>query len=102
MGRIRTVTIYTEPHNHGRRSGGSQDGNRSSLRRVRGARAQAVYGYRWVAEMVVEGKRYRCRSVYYDKVWAWLEHMRDRFSDEPVKRYEHEPGAKPHVRAHLY
>lgn len=101
MGRLRTGTIYTEPHTRGRRSGGSQDGNRSSLRRVRGARAQAAYGYRWVAEMVVEGKRYRCRSAYYDKVWAWLEHMRDRFSNEPAKRYEHEPGAKPHVRAHL-
>ena len=33
----RKGTIYTEIHNHGRRSGGSQDGNRSSMRLVKGA-----------------------------------------------------------------
>ncbi len=76
-------TIYTEIHNHGRRSGGNQDGNRCSLRRVRGAGVQRVYGYRFVGEISVHGKRYRCRSYDYNKVVAWLEDMREKYSDIP-------------------
>ena len=77
----RKGTIYTEIHNHGRRSGGSQDGNRSSMRRVRGVGVQRCYGYRWVAEISYHGKRYRCRSYDYSRVRAWLDQMSDRFSD---------------------
>lgn len=80
---VRQGTIYKEAHNHGRRSGGSQDGNRSSLRRVRGAGAQKVYGYRWVGEIYVHGKRYRCRSYDYSRVEAWLYDMREKFSAIP-------------------
>lgn len=79
---VRTGTIYTEVHNHGRRSGGSQDGNRSSMRRVRGVGMQRCYGYRWVAEIMYHGKRYRCRSYDYSRVRAWLDQMCDRFNDE--------------------
>lgn len=78
----RKGTIYTEIHNHGRRSGGSQDGNRSSMRRVRGVGMQRCYGYRWVAEITYHGKRYRCRSYDYSRVRAWLDQMCDRFNDE--------------------
>ena len=77
----RKGTIYKELHNHGRRSGGSQDGNRSSMRCVRGVGAQRCYGYRWVAEIHYHRKRYRCRSYDYDRVRTWLEQMCDRFSD---------------------
>jgi hypothetical protein len=80
---VRQGTIYKEPHNHGRKSGGSQDGNRSSLRRVRGAGAQRVYGYRWVGEIYVHGKRYRCRSYDYNQVVAWLNDMREKFRNIP-------------------
>lgn len=78
---VRHGTIYTEIHNHGRRSGGSQDGNRSSMRRVRGVGMQRCYGYRWVAEITYHGKRYRCRSYDYSRVRAWLDQMCDRFND---------------------
>lgn len=44
--------IYKELHNHGRRSGGSQDGNRSSMKLVKGAGMKRCYGYRWVAEIM--------------------------------------------------
>ena len=75
--------IYREPHNHGRRSGGSQDGNRSSLRRVRGAGAQLVYGYRWVAEISIHGKLHRHRSYDYSNVVSWLEEMREKYRSLP-------------------
>ena len=74
-------TIYTEQHNHGRRSGGSQDGNRSSMRLVKGAGMQRCYGYRWVAEFSYHRKRYRIRSYDYSKVRQWLDQMIDRFKD---------------------
>lgn len=78
---VRHGTIYTELHNHGRRSGGSQDGNRSSMRLVKGAGMQRCYGYRWVAEITYHGKRYRCRSYDYSRVRVWLDQMCDRFND---------------------
>ena len=93
--RIRRGTIYMERHSRGRRSNGSQDGNRSSLRLVRGAKAQASYCYRYVGEIQVDRKRYRCRSYNYDKVWRWLELMRDRFGEYPIIR-SHIP--RPRVR----
>lgn len=77
----RKGTIYTELHNHGRRSGGSQDGNRSSMRHVRGVGMQRCYGYRWVAEIHYHGKRYRQRSYDYNLVRTWLDQMIDRFSE---------------------
>lgn len=77
----RKGTIYKEMHNHGRRSSGSQDGNRSSMSRVRGVGMQRRYGYRWVAEIYFQRKRYRCRSYDYKKIKTWLDQMRDRFSD---------------------
>lgn len=78
---IRKGTIYTEAHNHGRRRGGSSDGNRSSMQRVRGVGMQRRYGYRWVAEIHYHNKRYRCRSYDFSRVRAWLDDMTDRFSD---------------------
>ena len=42
---------------------------------------QRRYGYRWVAEIYFQRKRYRCRSYDYKKVKTWLDQMRDRFSD---------------------
>ena len=77
---IRKGTIYSEIHNHGRRSSGSQDGNRSSMRHVRGVGMQRCYGYRWVAEIQYHGKRYRCRSYSYSTVRSWLNQMCDRFN----------------------
>lgn len=84
----RRGTIYSELHNHGRRSGGSQDGNRSSLRLVKGVGAQRCYGYRWVAEICVHGKRYRCRSYDYNQVVAWLDDMSEKFSGIPFHTEE--------------
>lgn len=56
-------SIYYEMTNKGRRS----------VKYVRGAKP--VYCYRWVAEITVHYKRYRCRSQSYDKVRAWLNDM---------------------------
>ena len=95
---MRTGTIYLERHSRGRRSSGSQDGNRGSLRLARGTKAQAAYGYRYVGEMVIDGKRYRCRSGIYDRVWRWIEHMRDRFGDVPITR---SIVPRPRIRAHI-
>ena len=79
--RERHGSIYTEIHNHGRRSNGSSDGNRRSVRFVKGVGMQRCPGYRWVAEISYHNKRYRCRSYHYDVVWSWLMQMRDRFND---------------------
>jgi hypothetical protein len=74
--------IYTELHNHGRkRRGGSSDGNRSSARLVRGVGMKRSYGYRWVAEIMYHGKRYRCRSYSYNVVRDWLDGMINCFGD---------------------
>lgn len=73
--------IYKELHNHGRKSNGSQDGNRSSMRFVRGSGASRSYGYRWVAEITVRKKRYRCRSYSFNVVRSWLDGMMACFSD---------------------
>ena len=72
--------IYKEMHNHGRKSSGSQDGNRSSMRLVKGVGMQKQYGYRWVAEIRVHNQRLRCRSYSYDKVCDWLEEMRAKYN----------------------
>lgn len=74
-------TIYTEIHNHGRRSNGSQDGNRSSVSFVRGVGMQRHYGYRWVAEVTIHKKRYRCRSYSYDRVYDWLQKICGQFGE---------------------
>ena len=76
-----TGTIYTEMHNHGRRTNGSQDGNRSSVQFTKGAGMTRRYGYRWVAEIQYHRKRYRCRSYSFTKVRAWLDEMTARFSE---------------------
>lgn len=73
--------IYKELHNHGRRSNGSQDGNRSSMRLVKGAGVQRCYGYRWVAEIMYERQRFRYRSYSYQVVRDWLNGMIDCFSE---------------------
>lgn len=75
-----TGTIYTELHNHGRRTNGSQDGNRSSVQFVKGAGLTRRYGYRWVAEITFHKHRYRCRSYSYSRVREWLDEMCARFS----------------------
>lgn len=68
MGKHRTGCIYMEMHNHGRRSAGSQDGNRSSCCFVKGVGMQRRYGYRWVAEIMYKKKaeqmlQYRHRVI---------------------------------------
>lgn len=78
---IRKGAIYKELHNHGRRSSGSQDGNRSSLRFVKGVGASRCWGYRWVAEINYKNKRYRCRSYCFGRVFGWLQGMKAIFND---------------------
>ena len=80
-GPARSGCIYKELHNHGRRSNGSSDGNNCSLRRVKGVGMVKVSGYRWVGEMTVNRKRYRCRSYDRSKVEAWLNDMREKYGD---------------------
>lgn len=81
IGAARSGCIYKELHNHGRRSNGSSDGNACSLRRVNGVGMVKVSGYRWVGEMMVNRKRYRCRSADKSKVEAWLNDMREKYGD---------------------
>lgn len=79
-GRWHTGTIYTELHNRGRlRNNGS--GNSFSTRMVKGVGMVTCYKYRWVAEITYHRKRYRCRSVHFHVVKAWLDEMRNRFSN---------------------
>lgn len=79
--RPRTGFIYKELHNHGRRSSGSSDGNACSLHRVKGVGMVRMSGYRWVGEMTVNRKRYRCRSYDLSRVEAWLADMREKYGD---------------------
>lgn len=59
----RTGCVYCEFTNRGRRS----------QRLVRGSKP--VGTYRWVAEIEVYGKRYRCRNKSESVVRAWLADM---------------------------
>ena len=79
--RVYSGTIYSELHNRGRRSSGSADGNRSSVRMVRGVGMVHAYGYRWVAEITYRRHRYRCRSHSFSRVREWLDGMCARFND---------------------
>lgn len=79
--RQRKGCIYMELHNHGRKSNGSQDGNRSSMRLVKGVGMSRSYGYRWVAEITYKRKRYRCRSYSFNVVRSWLDGMVACFND---------------------
>lgn len=72
MSRTRTGFIYSEMTNKGRRS----------TKYVRGAKP--IFCFRWVAEIQVNGKRYRKRSSSRNDVEFWLENMRNRFADEPL------------------
>lgn len=65
----RTGCIYSEFTNKGRRS----------TRYVRGSKP--VYCFRWVAEMRVRGKRYRCRSTRRASVEAWLSDMQTKYGN---------------------
>lgn len=65
----RTGCLYSEFTNKGR----------SSARYRRGCKP--IYCFRWVGEMTVMGKRYRCRSTNYNNVRAWLEDMRNKYGD---------------------
>ena len=80
-GAARSGCIYKELHNHGRRSSGRSDGNACSYHRVKGVGMVRVSGYRWVGEMTVNRKRYRCRSTDRSRVEAWLSDMREKFGD---------------------
>ena len=71
-----TGCIYKELHNHGHNRGGTP----TSLQFVRGVGA-VHRGYRWVAEMMVWWKRYRCRSYDRSKVEAWLRDMQLKYGD---------------------
>lgn len=72
MNKIRQGVIYSEMTNKGR----------CSTKYVRGAKP--IYCFRWVAEINVDGKRYRKRSASRNDVEFWLENMRSRFSDVPI------------------
>ncbi|MDE7440913.1 MAG: hypothetical protein K2M69_01950 [Muribaculaceae bacterium] len=63
MARERTGTIYSEMTNKGR----------SSVRYKRGC--EPIYCFRWVGEITINGKRYRCRSANRANVEAWLDSM---------------------------
>lgn len=69
--------IYSEFHNRGRNRNPSVGGSvlRKGVGLIRGG------SMRWVAEISYHGKRYRCRSYYYDRVEAWLKDMREKFND---------------------
>lgn len=73
----RKGTIYTECHNKGRRRKGGVGG--CVLRK--GVGLVRSHQYRWVAEISYHGKRYRCRSYHYDRVYSWLMGMREKFND---------------------
>ncbi len=72
MSRMRTGIIYSEMTNKGR----------CSTKYMRGAKP--IYCFRWVAEITVNGKRYRKRSTSRNDVEFWLENMRNRYASEPV------------------
>lgn len=72
MSRERMGTIYSEMTNKGR----------CSTKYMRGAKP--IYCFRWVAEITVNGKRYRKRSTSRNDVEFWLENMRNRYASEPV------------------
>ncbi len=80
-GAARTGCIYKEPHNHGRRSSGSSDGNACSYHRVKGVGMVRISGYRWIGEMTVNRKRYRCRSHDRSRVEAWIADMREKYGN---------------------
>lgn len=71
--KVRHGVIYSEMTNKGR----------SSVRYIKGAKP--VYCFRWVAEISVNGKRYRKRSTSRNAVEFWLDNMIARFADEPIK-----------------
>lgn len=73
MSRTRTGTIYSEMTNKGR----------CSTKYVRGSKP--IYCFRWVAEITVNGKRYRKRSASRNDVEFWLGNMRNRFASEPIQ-----------------
>lgn len=75
--RVYKGTIYTEYHNKGHKNRGSGVGG---ARFIRGVGYRRGSQYRWVAEITYHGKRYRCRSYYYERVYAWLEAMRQKFN----------------------
>ncbi|MDE6231081.1 MAG: hypothetical protein K2M37_05635 [Muribaculaceae bacterium] len=60
---IRTGCIYSEFTNKGRRS----------VRYKKGCKP--IYCFRWVGEISIRGKRYRCRSTNRHNVEMWLEDM---------------------------
>lgn len=70
---MRTGYVYSEMTNKGR----------SSTKLVRGSKP--IYCFRWVAELTVDGKRYRKRSAQKNDVLFWLENMLNRFSDVPIR-----------------
>jgi hypothetical protein len=72
MSRERMGTIYSEMTNKGR----------CSTKYMRGAKP--ICCFRWVAEIKVNGKRYRKRSASRNDVEFWLENMRNRFANEPI------------------
>lgn len=70
--RIRHGSIYSEMTNKGR----------CSTKYVRGCKP--IYCFRWVAEISVNGKRYRKRSTSRNNVEFWLETMVNRYAGEPI------------------
>lgn len=76
----RTGSIYKEPHDHGSKRR-NESGNRCSRKLVKGVGMVNVHGYRWVAEIWFNGKRYRKRSANLDVVQKWLEEMKELFKE---------------------
>lgn len=71
--------IYTEYHNKGKHYKGTL------FRRDPHSNPNYLSGcFRYVAEIHYHGKRYRCRSHIYERVFRWLQDMRNKFNEFPI------------------
>lgn len=68
----RTGTIYSEMTNKGR----------SSVRYVQGCKP--IYCFNWVAEIQINGHRFRKRSKSRGVVERWLEEIKVRYGSTPI------------------
>lgn len=75
----RTGTIYKEQQrNTGHRS--NSGGRHCGVQYVRGV--GRVVRSRWVAEILVHGKRYRFRSTSYDNCRWWIRMMVEKYEND--------------------
>lgn len=72
MAKERIGVIYSEMTNKGR----------SSTRFVRGCKP--IYCFNWVAEITINGKRYRKRNKSIEVIERWLEEIKVRYGYTPI------------------